>query len=462
MKKLIRSFIPVLLLLQTSLMAQCWKQVETGICTSVGIKTDGSLWTWGCGSFGLLGIGKDTSTIWEPMQVGYQRDWKEISCKGTHVLALKNDGSLWAWGDNSWGALGDGSTTHRNKPVRIGTDNDWQHVSAGSDHSLALKNDGSLWAWGMNLDGELGINNMDEKDVPTRIGADKDWASISVGGNRDCHAIKTDGSLWAWGNGTYWVRGDSSIADQLTPARIGTANDWLTVDAGVFHSLAIKKDHSLWVWGSGSFGSLGTGNMMEFHPRPVQVGTVKTWSFISANHQHSLAIRSDGTLWAWGYNPWGQLGLGHTNDVSSPTQVGILTTWSSCAGGHEHNSMGISNNGELLVWGYNASGQRGDSSRADRLVPFSIACPETTSIKRIASAGDPLSVYPVPASGMVDIVNPSGMQVQQVRIIDVLGKECLIIPGEQSHIDISTLVAGMYFVEISMADRVVLCRLVKN
>ena len=168
---------------------------------------------------------------------------KQVSVSASHTVVIKTDGSLWAWGLNSRGQLGDGTTTDKNIPIRIGTDTNWESVSASS-HTIAIKTDGSLWAWGSNDKGQLGvgINTNVIRLIPTRIGTDTNWASVSAEDSFSTIAIKTDGSLWAWGY-SYELLDDTYT---FTPTRIGTDTNWVSLCG---YNITIKTDGSLWALG---------------------------------------------------------------------------------------------------------------------------------------------------------------------------------------------------------------------
>ncbi len=259
--------------------------------------------------------------------------WAHLAAGGSHSLALKTDGSLWAWGLNDLGQLGDGTAgkvNNRSVPTRIGAASDWQAVAAGDYHSLALKTDGSLWAWGLNHAGQLGDGTQTGRLVPTRIGTDSDWRAVAAGSDH-CLALKTDGSLWAWGLNRYGRLGDGTDTVRLVPTRIGTASDWQAVAAGGLSSLALKADGSLWAWGLNHAGQVGDGTQEADRWVPTRIGTASDWQAVAARYLHSLALKTDSSLWAWGWNYYGQLGDGTDSDRRVPTRIGADSVWRAVA-----------------------------------------------------------------------------------------------------------------------------------
>src|SRR3989344_6242212 len=244
----------------------------------------------------------------------------QISARYKHTIAIKSDGTLWAWGYNLYGQLGDGTTSQRNSPVQIGTDNNRVSISAGGYHTIAIKSDGTLWAWGSNDSGQLGDGTYNNKTTPTQITTvAANWVSISTGGLHTL-AIKSDGTLWAWGYNSGGQLGDGTATQRNSPVQIGTGNNWTSIAAGYYHTIAIKSDGTLWAWGYNGYGQLGDGTMVN-KSSPAQIGTDNNWASIEAGGYHTLAIKSDGTLWAWGDNGYGQLGDGTNTDRFSPVQV---------------------------------------------------------------------------------------------------------------------------------------------
>jgi gliding motility-associated-like protein len=369
---------------------QCWKVISAGGRFTVAIKADGTLWAWGENAFGQLGLGITNNTA-VPKQVGKENNWQTIVAAFGHTVALKNDGTLWAWGRNGSGQLGDGTNVNRNIPIQVGTANDWASISARGFHTVAVKTDGTLWAWGSNSNGQLGDGTNWDKKIPTQIGTDIDWAIVSA--HSHTLAIKTNGTLWAWGHNLYGQLGDGTTANQNTPIQIGTEKNWAIVSAGQFYSWAIKKDGTLWSWGINNNGQIGAGVSLETHI-PTQVGS-DAWKAIIAGvgsstwNDHTLGIRSDNTLWGCGYNLFGQVGDGTTVNKKVLTRIDTDTGFVAVTAGSDH-TMAIRKDGSLWGWGSNV-GALGNGSINGYSVPTQVInpcvpCPAaTTRITNLSS-----------------------------------------------------------------------------
>ena len=338
---------------------------------------DTTLFAWGGNSgaynSGQLGLG-DTTNRSSPAQVGTGIIWSKVSINGTdpsHTLAIKTDGTLWSWGNNGWGQLASGGLTSRSSPVQVGVLTGWSSVFAGpTQASFAIKTNGTLWAWGGNQNGQLGLGDRTHRSSPVQIGALTTWSSIAPLWYATV-ALKTDGTLWAWGENDYGQLGQGNITKYSSPVQIGALTTWSSLFQSSFLScFAIKTDGTLWSWGLNNYGQLGLGDTTS-RSSPVQVGALTTWSSIAASWYSIVALKTDGTLWSWGYNDYGQLGLGDTTSRSSPVQVGALTSWSKIAGGHRH-CVAIKTDGTLWAWGDNRFGPLGQGNTTSRSAPVQV------------------------------------------------------------------------------------------
>lgn len=342
--------------------------LAAGATHSAAILPNSTLWAWGSNLYAQLGDGTTTDRI-TPTQIGTDDTWLSLSSASIHTLGIKKDGTLWSWGHNSDGQLGNGTTNSSRSPVQIGTAKNWTHVAAGGSQSAAIKTDGTLWIWGRysgQLDGA-------SSKVPVQIGTDNTWKTVTAGAAHTL-AIKQNGTLWAWG-GNYWGQfGNGTTNSSDNPVQIGIDTDWISLKAGSFHTLAIKQNGTLWAWGDNTDGQLGNGTKSySSNPAPMQIGTATDWKVVAGGNDHSLAIKTNGTLWSWGANEYGQLGDATNTDRHTPVQIGSDTTWQAVAAGWTH-SIAAKNDGSLWGWG---SGPLGDGTTTDRNTPVQSMFPDT-------------------------------------------------------------------------------------
>lgn len=353
----------------------------SGEFVSAAVRDDGTLWTWG-ENHGLGALGDGSFDLYgrtSPGRVGTDADWTAVAVGGQHLLALKTDGTLWAWGSNEWGQCGVDKHAAGFKlgaPTQVGGDGDWAAVAAGYRFSLALKTDGSLWAWGENTNGNVGNGETCPPDpflachptVPVRIGTAADWASVTASWYLS-GALRADGTVWTWGN--------HYAEAPVVPTPVSADSDWAAASAGSRHFLALKTDGTIWAWGDNGFGAFGTGRagdpaVIEWVASPVPGPRGSDWAGIGAGNGISLGMKADGTLWAWGANPSQTLGVGSGKDpVTRPSQVLGGLSWGFAAGGMWC-SQGRGLDGVLYAWGFNFDGVLGDGTTETRTSPVPV------------------------------------------------------------------------------------------
>ncbi|MCL2026082.1 MAG: hypothetical protein FWG92_04675, partial [Leptospirales bacterium] len=313
--------------------------ISAGTWHTAAIKNDGTLWTWGHNEWGQLGDGTTIQCSVPVQENTKANDWKTVYAGVSHTAAIKNDGTLWTWGGNYFGQLGDETTTHRNIPVQENTKaNNWKEVCAGYQYTAAIKDDGTLWTWGYNNFGQLGDGTTKRRNIPVQENTKaNNWKAVSARYQYTA-AIKDNGTLWAWGNNEYGQLGNGTTKRQNIHIQENTkANDWKEVCAGAYHTTAIKNDGTLWAWGHNSSGQLGDGTTTQRNI-PVQENTkTNDWKKVCAGAYHTAAIKNDGTLWVWGHNLNNQLGDGTTTHQNIPVQENTkANNWKAISAGYRH------------------------------------------------------------------------------------------------------------------------------
>jgi len=310
-----------------------WADISVGGASGsqshiVAIKQNGTLWAWQSNQYGQLGIENNNNNVTEPTQVGALTNWKQVSAGSLMTLALKTDGTMWSWGINiNNGILGDGTRISRSSPVQIGSLTTWSDISTGGNHCVAKKTDGTLWAWGNNQHGQIGDYTTTSRSSPVQVGAENTWLYASCGGYHNI-AQKNDGTIWGWGlnGGGRW--GGTTYTSASEPTQSGSLSNWTQVRSGWQFTHGIKDDGTLWAWGSRSLGALGDNLASSSPYNFIQIGSLTTWSLLHRNLGFiNFATKTDGTLWTWGGNTQGALGINSVILTSSPVQVGSDTDW---------------------------------------------------------------------------------------------------------------------------------------
>lgn len=293
-----------------------WSSVSAGNTLSCAIDTTKGLWCWGSNYAGQTGT-NDAPTLHEtPKQVAPGSQWLQVSTSNAFACALKSDSTLWCFGQNSYGNLGDGTKESRPVPTAIAESATWLQISVGTYHACGIRTDGTLWCWGRNANGQLGLDGKDDRTTPTQVDSNS-WRVVSATDNGTC-AVREDHSLWCWGSGGgFYLQ---------TPTRIG--DGFSSVTTGQLVSCGVRTDGQLWCIGSNQFGQLGLG--LGATKNQSATGTLltapgKTWLGVGAGSVHLCGIQSDGSLWCWGSLNRGVLGLGISDVISTPTQVTFPT-----------------------------------------------------------------------------------------------------------------------------------------
>ena len=257
---------------------------------TVTINIAAGLYAWGRNDLGQLGL-NDTVYRSSPVQVGVATNWSQISVSRLGGAAIKTNGTLWTWGFNFYGNLGTNNIgSYKSSPVQVGSGTDWNQIAVDRFNAAATKTNGTLWMWSNNSQGQLGLNDRVSRSSPTQVGVATNWSKISIGEDTHIIAIKTDGTLWAWGRGTGGGLGLNDTVFRSSPTQVGTDTNWNLVSIGNYNTAAIKTNGTLWVWGSSQSGQSGLNSSGIYRSSPVQVGGSANWSLLSARDNLVMAI----------------------------------------------------------------------------------------------------------------------------------------------------------------------------
>ena len=359
------------IIVNTSLTLKYFAVDGAGNASSIQTQTyviaGGDVRAWGDNQYGQLGDGTfvDSSI---PLQAGGFVDVVEVSGGAFHTIILRKDGTVWAWGGNNAGQLGDGTTIDSPVPVQVSGLANVVAIDGGISHSIALKNDGTVWTWGLNNFGQLGDGTQIDSTVPVQVSGLTGMVGIA-GGRHHSIALKNDGTVWTWGRNKEGQLGNGTSLDYiLLPVGVTGLTNIVAVAAGDFHSLSVSNDRTVWAWGRNNNGELGDGTTIN-RTTPVNVsGLSNVVAAIAGANPHSLALKGDGTVWAWGRNSEGQLGNGTTIDSLVPLQVNGLANGAAIAAGVYH-SIALMNDGTVWTWGSNVNGELGDGTFINSPVP---------------------------------------------------------------------------------------------
>ncbi len=324
------------------------------------VKPDGTVWSWGLNMFGQLGDGRRGNTILEGVQAVGLSNAVAVATGASHTVVLRKDGSVWAWGDNFWGELGNGRRRVGDVPAPVPGLPRIVAVAAGYLHSLALAEDGTLWGWGDNHHGQLGVASPAWILNPIQIPGLPAVASIDAGFFHSA-AIDRSGRVLTWGLNNAGQLGDGTLVTRSTPSTIASIADAAAISGGQLHTLLLKKDGSIWSWGGNTFGQLGRSSTGRRDPNPAAIASLTGVTAIAAGEDHSLALTADQHVWAWGDNLYGQVADGTWEMRGQPVRVRALEPVIGIASGEAH-VIAMNAEGTLFTWGFGSEGQLGDNT----------------------------------------------------------------------------------------------------
>jgi alpha-tubulin suppressor-like RCC1 family protein len=342
--------------------------------------TPAGLWSWGQNTNGQLGL-NDRVARSSPVQVGALTNWYVPIGIGNHLVLTDVSKKLWSCGANTNGNLGQNDTVNRSSPTQVGADTTWSNKTvSGGSATFSIKTDGTLWSWGLNSSGQLGQNNAINRSSPVQVGALTNWGYIHSTGS-SVMSVKTDGTLWSWGFNGSGQLGQNDIIDRSSPVQVGSDTNWSKCKINSVISIVSKANGTLWACGNGAYGRTGLG-IATSNSSPIQIGSDTNWSKISISTDGSanyggFAIKTTGAMWVWGRNNYGSLGLNNVNPQSTPIQLGLLTNWSKVSAG-DNAVMAIKTDGSLwAIGGRNQLGQLGLNDTINRSSPVQVGAGTT-------------------------------------------------------------------------------------
>jgi len=365
---------------------QSWKEMKFDKQYQCGIRSDDSLWCWGNNPEGQLGTGdRDERTIPTKVVTGEgDETWNKIILKEDYLCGIKMDGSLWCWGENNNGCLGSGDTSDKLSPNKIVTgdmDENWKDLFLDDRFGCGLKEDDTLWCWGYNYQGQLGAGDRKQKNSPEQVLSEEEsetWTEIFLNGSGTC-GLKKDKTLWCWGYNYYGQLGlGDNETRKLKPVKVisGEGDEtWKKVFREEYYNCGIKSDDSLWCWGKNYYGELGLGSMDDSNvPNKIITGEGdETWKTIHNHNYRICGHKLDNTLWCWGRNDSGNLGFTDRENKISPEKLVTgkgVETWKDILFLDSY-TYAIKTDNTLWFWGTNneATGTFADS---DSLTPTQI------------------------------------------------------------------------------------------
>lgn len=360
-----------------------WLKIASGGYQTLALKSDGTVWTWGYNNYGQLGNGTTTNSN-VPIQVPGLSQIVDVGAGLSFSLAVDASGNVYAWGRNNFGQLGNGTYNNSSVPVQVSGLTGVIAVGAGQGHCLALKSNGTVYSWGYNISGQLGNGTYNDNITPTQISSLSNITKIDVGYNHSA-ALTSNGTLYVWGYNGYGQLGNGTYNDNPTPTVLTLASGVTTTAISIrgFHAMALGSNGSLYTWGRNDYGQLGNGSTTQSNtPGVVTLAAGVTPVSIMGYYYHSMAVGSDGNLYSWGRNDNGQLGNGTTTQANLPVLSNTGNhTIVGMAMGIYHSAILVSGRNEIYLTGVNSEGEQGDGTNTMHTVyTLSLACAQVNAL----------------------------------------------------------------------------------
>lgn len=359
-------------------------EISAGAYHTVALKEDGTVWTWGNNESGQLGDGTEIDKG-EPVQVKGIEGVKAIAAGGYHTVALKEDGTVWTWGENLYGQLGDDTIDIcKNEPVQVKGIEGVKAIAAGERHTVALKEDGTVWTWGYNFSCQLGDGTNKNRKKPVKVKSIKGVKEIAAGAKYTV-VLKEDGTVWSWGNQNFESTDDYDEEQSCNSKaeQVESLEDIKAIAAGEWHTVALKEDGSIWAWGDNEDGQLGDGRVIATN-KPVQAIDIEEVVAIASGNCFTVALKQDGTVWGWGlyfyYDPIENVDIAMTS--TQPVCKEGIEDVKAIAAGSDH-VVALKEDGTVWTWGRNDYGQLGNGTKVNYNEPVQVTGIE--DVKAIAA-----------------------------------------------------------------------------
>jgi alpha-tubulin suppressor-like RCC1 family protein len=454
--------IPLICLLLLSFPELFSQRIAAGNAHVLFLCADSTVRSWGLNTSGQLGNGTtvNTNTV---IKINALSAITAVGAGGAdHSIVLCADSTVWTWGINNNAQLGDSTLINRNIPGQVhgpgnvGFLNQVAALAKGHahHHNLVILNDSSVWGWGFNNKGQLGDSTLIDRRTPVQTKIPTRITRVALG---DVHslAIDKDSSLWTWGHNSSGQLGDSTIINQVIPVKLTRISQVVDISGGEIFSIALKNDSTVWTWGYNFYGQLGDGTNTNSLV-PIQVAGLSGIVSVAAGQEHSLALKNDGTVWGWGLNYYGQLGDSTGTDRWNPVQVKHLTDVVEITGGG-YNSYAVKNDGSVWAWGMGSFGQLGNGTQGDpscycNRMPVQVwgPCNTATPMDHDHAEVD-ISIYPNPARDKIFVSGgDSALQSAQAALYTVLGIPVKACRMDQlaAGFDVNDIPSGIYYVLI--------------